>query len=202
MTYDLDQSLSFGHMDLAGGLGTLISHGEIWSPRQRRALLGCEFLVAQGWPVFAHQHDELFGFEHITAWRCSDRQLKDLAGNSIHLSVMHILWMWLLGTFEPGDESHNAADDAQEPGYEGRAIADDAEQPCHEGHNADDTADEASEPCDEGPTVADDMEDTEESRWPTKCTQETQLRWTHPTLKDRAFCVGPHGPGPLRDSDS
>eukprot|EP00971_Amphidinium_carterae_P351654 6492212-Amphidinium_carterae.5 len=94
-------------------MGCLISHGECYSIALRRSLLGQEHLFVQGWPCWhcpMHLAEMFAGVPD--SWQLSQAALKDVAGNSIHLHVMHVLWMWLLGSIDPDSD---AADVAKTP---------------------------------------------------------------------------------------
>ena len=104
MTVDLDQNADWSRSAVrAEAMPTLISHGELHSLSLARPLLPAEWLAVQGWPTFNMGPEETRDlFASIPErWALSDKAVKDLCGNSIHLTVFHALIAWLLSVVAP-----------------------------------------------------------------------------------------------------
>ena len=93
-------------------LPTLISHGELHSLQLGRPLLAEEWFLSQGWPLYRYGPIETAAlFEDVPArWKLSEKSLKDLCGNSIHLAICSALLAWILsGLVE--DKDHKGDSD-------------------------------------------------------------------------------------------
>ena len=95
---DLDQAPNFAK--LRDSLPTLVGHSSLWSLRQRRLLTGDETLLSQGLPLL----------EGIADWRVpmgrklqglSEKDKKELAGNTINLAVLMSLVAFVGRVAEP-----------------------------------------------------------------------------------------------------
>ena len=82
---DLDQAPNFAR--LRDAIPTLVSHSSIWSLRRGRVLIGDEVLASQGLPL----HPGIASWDLPLGSRLgslSELEKKDLAGNTINLSVL------------------------------------------------------------------------------------------------------------------
>jgi len=95
---DLDHNPGYGGMGISNELPTLISHGEYFSFSLARPLIGDEFFLAQGFPVHGFGPFPEILADCFSDWGLTDAQIKDLAGNSVHLHVVYCLLLWILGT--------------------------------------------------------------------------------------------------------
>lgn len=96
---DLDQSDKFGPIAMNRMLPCLVTHGEYFSSRRQRALLGQEFFIAQGYDMFSMtKFAKMFKGVVEEAGTMSQSTLKDLAGNGMHLAVVSAIACWTLGS--------------------------------------------------------------------------------------------------------
>jgi hypothetical protein len=106
--WDTGQTLGQKGSWMHPGLGTLITHGSIWSARKARIMLGLEHLVAQGVPAFDHLSCDKecpfpCPFKDILP-QMKSSSLKHLAGNAIHIAVIGHLTTYMIASCIPRSE--------------------------------------------------------------------------------------------------
>ena len=88
--------------DLTPHVPCLLRNSIVWSQLKKRPLLPVEHLVVQGLPVFGQE----YGCKHTVPWDVwrsglEPRDLKHLAGNSVHSMVAGTLTFWILANYIP-----------------------------------------------------------------------------------------------------
>lgn len=117
---DLEQNTPFAPVMATNCLPCLISHGEYFSFHKGRSLIGCEFWMAQGFPMFGkgfrpEKFQSILDSAAAAGSRGgADSHHKDLAGNSMHLDVLGALLAWVLcrsfPSFSPSQASARAVE--------------------------------------------------------------------------------------------
>ena len=111
---DLDHNEDFGTVAFNNSMPCLISHGEYYSSGLQRGLIGMEFFAAQGFLVF-----DLCDFMNVDPdeWGLTEWQLKDLAGNSMSVPVVHALLIFILADLEFVDGKEAAGSGVSSGGF-------------------------------------------------------------------------------------